>query len=292
MATIQTTTNPGLIEEGKHSAVNWGAVIAGGVTTAALTLVLLAFGAGVGFSVVSPWADSGVSAATFSLGAGLFLIAVAMLSSTIGGFIAGRLRTKWVGVHTHEVYFRDTAHGFLSWAFATLLGVGILGAAVTHITAGASVGATQASVTTQAASGPMDGYVDTLFRPGLSVSSQNAMAPTAAAVANNQNTNVARGEMTRLFTRSLRKGDDFSPADRTYVAQVVAARTGLSQADAEKRVTEVTNQAKAATDAARKGAAKLSLWLAASMLAGAFAASLAATEGGKYRDGGWYDRER
>src|SRR5450830_293159 len=104
--------------------------------------------------------DSGVSAATFSLGAGLFLIAVAMLSSTIGGFIAGRLRTKWVGVHTHEVYFRDTAHGFLAWAFATLLGVGILGAAVTHITAGASVGATQASVTTQAASGPMDGYVD------------------------------------------------------------------------------------------------------------------------------------
>ena len=227
MATIQTTTNPGLIEEGKHSAVNWGAVIAGSVTTAALTLVLLAFGAGVGFSVVSPWADSGVSAATFSLGAGLFLIAVAMLSSTIGGFIAGRLRTKWVGVHTHEVYFRDTAHGFLSWAFATLLGVGILGAAVTHITAGASVGATQASVTTQAASGPMDGYVDTLFRPGLSVSSQNAMAPTAALVANNQNANAARGEMTRLFTRSLRKGSDFSPADQTYVAQVVAARTGL-----------------------------------------------------------------
>ena len=292
MATIQTTTNPGLIEEGKHSAVNWGAVIAGSVTTAALTLVLLAFGAGVGFSVVSPWADSGVSAATFSLGAGLFLIAVAMLSSTIGGFVAGRLRTKWVGVHTHEVYFRDTAHGFLSWAFATLLGVGILGAAVTHITAGASVGATQASVTTQAASGPMDGYVDTLFRPGLSVSSQNAMAPTAAPVANNQNANAARGEMTRLFTRSLRKGSDFSPADQTYVAQVVAARTGLSQADAEKRVTEVTNQAKTATDAARKSAAKLSLWLAASMLAGAFAASVAATEGGKYRDGNWYDRER
>jgi hypothetical protein len=294
MATIQTTTNPDLIEEGKHSAVNWGAVIAGSVTTAALTLVLLTFGAGVGFSVVSPWADSGVSAATFSLGAGLFLIAVAMLSSTIGGFIAGRLRTKWVGVHTHEVYFRDTAHGFLAWAFATLLGVGILGAAVTHITAGASAGATQgaASVTTQAASGPMDGYVDTLFRPGLSVSSQNATAPTFAPVANNQNANAARGEMTRLFTRSLRKGSDFSPADRTYVAQVVAARTGLSQADAENRVTEVTNQAKAAADAARKSAAKLSLWLAASMLAGAFAASVAATEGGKYRDGGWYDRER
>jgi len=289
MATIQTTTNPGLIEEGKHSAVNWGAVIAGSVTTAALTLVLLAFGAGVGFSVVSPWADSGVSAATFSLGAGLFLIVVAMLSSTIGGFIAGRLRTKWVGVHTHEVYFRDTAHGFLAWALATLLGVGFLGAVVTHITAGASAGATQgaASVITQSVGGPMDGYVDDLFRAAPSAS-----GPTTAPTANNLNANAVRGEMNRLFTRSLRKGSDFSPADRTYVAQVVAARTGLSQADAEKRVTEVTNQAKTATDAARKSAAKLSLWLAASMLAGAFAASLAATEGGKYRDGGWYDRER
>src|ERR1022692_3718092 len=138
MATIQTTTNPGLIEEGKHSAVNWGAVIAGSVTTAALTLVLLAFGAGVGFSVVSPWADSGVSAATFSLGAGLFLIVVAMLSSTIGGFIAGRLRTKWVGVHTHEVYFRDTAHGFLSWALATVLSAAFLAAAASNIAGGAS----------------------------------------------------------------------------------------------------------------------------------------------------------
>jgi hypothetical protein len=286
MATIQTTTNPGLIEEGKHSAVNWGAVIAGSVTTAALTLVLLAFGAGVGFSVVSPWADSGVSAATFSLGAGLFLIAVAMLSSTIGGFIAGRLRTKWVGVHTHEVYFRDTAHGFLAWALATVLSAGFLGAVVTHITAGASAGATQgaASVITQSVGGPMDGYVDDLFRAAPSAS-----GPTTAPAANNAN--AVRAEMNRLFTRSLRKGSDFSAADRTYVAQVVATRTGLSQADAEKRVTEVTNQAKAATDAARKSAAKLSLWLTASMLAGAFAASLAATEGGKYRDGGWYDRE-
>ena len=127
--------------------------------------------------------------------------------------------------------------------------------------------------------------VDDLFRAVPSAS-----GPTTTPTANNLNANVVRGEMNRLFTRSLRKGSDFSPADRTYVAQVVAARTGLSQADAEKRVTEVTNQAKAATDAARKGAAKLSLWLAASMLAGAFAASLAATEGGKYRDGGWYDR--
>src|ERR1039457_1755301 len=95
-------------------AVSWAAVVAGAIATAALTLVLLAFGAGMGFSAVSPWGNSGVWASTFQIATGLYLIVVAMLASTIGGYIAGRLRTKWVGVHAHEVFFRDTAHGFLA----------------------------------------------------------------------------------------------------------------------------------------------------------------------------------
>ena len=86
-------------------AVSWPAIAAGAVAAAALTLVLLAFGVGMGFSVVSPWGNSGVSATTFEIGTGLYLIVVAMLASTIGGYIAGRLRTRWVGVHTHEVFF-------------------------------------------------------------------------------------------------------------------------------------------------------------------------------------------
>src|ERR1039457_6225725 len=94
----------------ESSAISWAAIAA-----AALTLVLLAFGAGMGFSAVSPWSNSGVSASTFEIGTGLYLIVVAMLASTIGGYVAGRLRTKWAGVHTHEVFFRDTAHGFLAW---------------------------------------------------------------------------------------------------------------------------------------------------------------------------------
>src|SRR5450759_5990518 len=154
--TFETVEISNAVDE--SPAVSWAAVVAGAVATAALTLVLLAFGAGMGFSSVSPWGNSGVSASTLQISAGLYLIVVAMLASTIGGFIAGRLRTKWVGVHTYEVFFRDTAHGFLAWAFATLLGVGLLGAAVTHITAGASAGATQGAAS---AIGPMDGYVDT-----------------------------------------------------------------------------------------------------------------------------------
>jgi hypothetical protein len=252
-----------------------GAVVAGAIAAAALTLVLLAFGAGMGFSAVSPWGNSGVSASTFEIGTGLYLIVVAMLASTIGGYVAGRLRTKWVGVHTHEVFFRDTAHGFLAWALATVLGAAVLTAAASSIAGGASSGLASAagvSATQSAESGgPVDYYVDALLRSN------------PAASPNTTDLRAARHEIARILTTGLREGD-VPVLDRTYVAQVVAARTGLNQAAAEKRVSDIIDQAKTALDNARKAAAKLSLWLTASLLIGAFSASLAATEGGYVRD--------
>jgi hypothetical protein len=274
------------IDEGTLSAVSWGAVIAGGIAAAAVSLVLLAFGIGVGFSVVSPWGDQGVSSTTFSVGAGIYLVVVAMLASTVGGYLAGRLRNRWAGIHQDEVYFRDTAHGFLAWAFAAVLGATVMGAATTHILASASAGlipATGAAAAT-AASNPTDTYVDTLLR----ADTRPAAAGTPAASSATDQA-AARAELGRLIASSMRKGSDLSAADRTYVARVVSARTGLSQAEAEKRVNDVIVQAKKAADDARKAAAKLSLWLAASMLAGALAASLAATEGGLLRDSPWYE---
>jgi hypothetical protein len=267
--------------------VSWGAILAGGVAAAAVTLVLLAFGMGVGFSVVSPWTDQGVSSTTFHVGAGIYLIVVAMLSSTVGGYLAGRLRVRWAGVHQDEVYFRDTAHGLLSWAFATVLSATVLGAAVTHILAGASAGSLPAGAAAAAnnAGGPTDVYVDRLLRTDA--------APAAAATGAPQTGGGAvvqtRGELTRLLAPGLKKGADISAADRAYAARVVSVRTGLSQADAEKRVNDTIADAKKAADDARKAAAKLSLWLAASMLAGALASILAATEGGLLRDSPWYE---
>jgi len=123
-------------EEGDVSLISWGAVIAGGMAAAAVTLVLLAFGAGLGFAVVSPWANEGVSATTFKVGAGVYLIVVAMLASTVGGLIAGRFRSRWVRAHRNEVFFRDTAHGFLAWAVATVIAAALLGAATTSICGG------------------------------------------------------------------------------------------------------------------------------------------------------------
>jgi hypothetical protein len=268
-----TYTEPaGGVVEPSVSGVSWAAVAAGAVASCALTLVLLSLGTGLGLSAVSPWGDAGVSTTTFKIGTGLYFIVMAMISSAIGGYIAGRLRTKWTGVHTDEVYFRDTAHGFLAWAFASVLGAVLLASPASSLIGGAASGATQAAAGA-AQSSPMDGYVDTLLRPD-----------TAQPSANPQD---SRGELVRLFTTSFHNGSDLAPADRTYVAKVVSARTGLAQPEAEKRVTEVTNQVKSDLDKARKNAARLALWLTASLIIGAFSASLAATEGGGLRDGTW-----
>jgi hypothetical protein len=269
-----TTPEPvaGLVEP-SVSGVSWAAVLAGAVASCALTLVLLSLGTGLGLSAVSPWGNSGVSATTFKVGTGLYFIVMAMISSAIGGYIAGRLRTKWTGVHGDEVYFRDTAHGFLAWAFASVLGAVLLASPASSLVGGAASGATQAAANSAQSSGPMDGYVDALLR-----------SDTAQPSANPQD---SRGELVRLFTTSFHNGNDLAPADRSYVAKVVSARTGLSQPEAEKRVTEVTNQVKSDLDKARKNAAQLALWLTAALFIGAFSASLAATEGGGLRDGTW-----
>ena len=264
------------------SAVSWPAVAAGATASAALTLLLYAFGAGIGLASVSVWSDSGVSASTFKVATGIYLIIAAVMSSSVGGYLAGRLRTKWSGVHTHEVYFRDTAHGFLSWAFATIISASVLASAAAHIAGGAAQGLGQGAA--QSRSGAADLFVDKVMRP------EPTAAPAFSAT-NNANDRAFRGELSRLFIASVRDGRDVSLMDRMYVAQAVAIRTGLSQAAAEQRVSETIAEARAAADAARKAAAQLALWLTAAMLFGAFAASLAATEGGGLRDGTWsYDQ--
>jgi hypothetical protein len=260
------------VEEPSSAGVSWAAVVAGAAASCALTLVLLAFGAGLGFSVVSPWPNSGVSATSFEIGTGLYFIVMAMISSAVGGYLAGRLRNRWIGVQSSEVLFRDTAHGFLAWALASVLGA-IDASPATSLISSATSGAVQAAGSPQAAS-PMDVYVDMLLRP-------NNPSPE------NTNSVETRRELDRLLTVDFRNGAQSSPADRSYIAKVVAARTGLSQAEADQRVIDVITQVKADLDKARKAAIKLSIWLTLSLFIGAFSAALAATEGGGLRDGTW-----
>jgi hypothetical protein len=280
------------------SAVSWGAIVAGAAAAAALSMILLILGAGLGLSAISPWARSGVSAAAFGISTIAWITVTQIMASGMGGYLAGRLRARWVAAQTDEVYFRDTAHGFLAWAVASLATAALLSSAIASIVgsgmqAGASVaGGAAAAVTAadsagQTSTGPDRGstsyFVDSLFRKET-----NAPAVTEAVSA------APTAEATRILLNSLRSGA--LPADDTrYLGQVVAQRTGLSQQDAEKRVTDIHGRMQAklqeaetaardAADKARKATAYATLWLFVSLLAGAFVASLAATWGGRQRD--------
>jgi hypothetical protein len=270
--------SPASVIDLPSSGVSWAAVAAGAIGAAALTLLLIAFGAGIGLSAVSPWSDSGVSASTFKIGTGIYLVLVGVMASSVGGYLAARLRTKWTGVHTHEVFFRDTAHGFLAWAFATVISASVLGAATTHLVSGAAGGLAAAAPQAAQSVTPTDIATDKLLRTDMPTPAPGGAGPGAGP---------ARAEISRLLITSFRNSGDVSASDRSYLARVVAARTGLSQADAEKRVNDVIVETQQAIDGARRAAASFALWMTAAMLFGAFAASLAAVEGGQLRDGTW-----
>ena len=258
------------------SGVAWPAIIGGAFAAVALSLSLVALGSGFGLASVSPWFNAGASATTFTVMTAVWLIVVQWLASGLGGYVTGRLRTKWVGLHTHEVFFRDTANGFLSWAVASVIGAAFLASAASSVLTGTAttVAAIASGPSGSAVADPMAYFVDNLYRtdhPG-------ATAPDVLA------------QSTRILLNGMRNGEVPAP-DKTYLAQLVSARTGLSQTDAVKRVDEVIAQVSAAevkarqtADAARKAGAYLSIFMALSMLVGAFIACIAAALGGQQRD--------
>jgi len=278
--------------ESSSSAVSWAPVIAGAFVATVVTLVLMLVGAGLGLTLVSPFPSESSSAGAVSVYAAIWLVVVQWVSAGVGGYLTGRLRTKWVGVHTDEVFFRDTAHGFLTWAVATVVVVMFLGSAVSSIVGGATRTVTQAAATTTAVAADAAAenmpdlstsyFTDALLRPANPMTAQ----PNAAAGSNE----AATAELSRILLRSATAGE-LSATDRTYVEQLIAARTGLSEADAKARVDTVLKEiedAKVATqeaaDTARKSAATTALLGALSMVIGAFIASASAALGGRRRD--------
>lgn len=281
--------------ESSSTAVSWGPIIAGAFAASTLTFILMLLGSGLGLTMVSPWSGSGASITTFAVSTAIWLIIVQWLSSGVGGYLAGRLRTKWVGIHTDEVYFRDTAHGFLAWALATLLVVGVLGSAlsavlgsgvqaVSTVASGAAMGASagaSSNVSGAAADNATSYLVDSLFRPADA---------SKLAAANPQNDAAAASQASRILIAGAAAGE-VSADDKTYLSQLVAARTGLSEADAKARVDAILAKvqdakvkAKQAADTARKGSATFALLGALSLVIGAFIASAAAALGGRQRD--------
>ncbi|CAM3401103.1 hypothetical protein BZK31_04790 [Pseudomonas floridensis] len=278
---------------GNDSGVSWGAIFAGAVAAAVVSMLLLMLGLGLGFSAISPWTDEGASAQALGISSVIWLVIVQIVSSAMGGYLAGRLRVKWVNVHDDEVYFRDTAHGFLAWTLATLVAASLIAGSAASVVgsgvqAGASVASGAAGAMTQAAGnavGNVSGqdyhyYIDRLFR-------------TEDAPADNDDS--IHEEVLRIFSRTLDNNGQLSPEDRGYLAQMIAQRTNMSQQDAERRVDEVYGQAllsieqartaaREAADTAAKIAAGTALWTFVTLLCGAFFASLAAIFGGRRRD--------
>src|SRR5690348_16061570 len=318
-------------------AVSWGAIFAGAFSAAALSFILLSIGTAFGLSVTSPWdftaRNAGEAAAAVGIGTAVFLVIVHAISSGVGGYLAGRLRTKVVGVRGDETYFRDTAHGLVVWAVSAVIAVLLIGylamaaargtvevgAAALNATgqaAGGALAAATPNMADQAGSGGIDVryFVDSLFRPGGApatgtgqatgqaatgqpttgqAATQPAAQPTAPGTAAEGTARMDREE-TRRILRMAPIGDS-APDDRTFMTQLVARETGMSQPQAEQRVNQVIDRAKAAkaqavqkakeaADAARKAGMYTALWAAVTMLVGAFCASLAAAWGGRARD--------
>ena len=264
-----------------RSAASWGAIIAGAFVAASVTLILLALGAGLGFASVSPWQGHGVTATTFAATTAIWFIVMQWVSACLGGYIAGRLRTRWIGTHAHEVFFRDTAHGLVAWSLATVVIALLAAGSVSSLLRGGAHAASQmasgaASSAASAAGDSSTPYeIDKLFR-----SSSTATAGTADG----------RAEAGHILANALMTGS-IPDADRTYLAGIVAQRSGVPQEEAQKRVddamsslSEAKSKATQAADAARKAAAETAIYTALAMLIGAFIASVSAALGGRLRD--------
>ncbi len=268
-------------ESSTASGVSWAAVFAGAVAAAALSLILLLLGSGLGFAAVSPWADKGISAEGLGISAIVWLAFTQLVAAAVGGYLAGRLRKRWATLHGDEVYFRDTAHGFLAWGVATLLTATLIVGSVSSLISGtAQVGATLSTspATASVADNSSDTYfIDTLFRDDRGAPVTQDAAHEVAA---------------RIFARNLASDSGALNADdRAYLAQLVAQRTDLSQADAQARVDKVYGEAhqavvdlKTAAEAAKKAAAHATLWMFVALLIGAFVAAFTAIYGGRQRD--------
>lgn len=264
---ITPTDGPNL--ESSKSGIHWASILGGAAAAASISAILLPLGSALGFASTSAYTP-GSSLITFTAGMAIWLVIMQWASSGVGGYIAGRLRVKWADTHSDEVFFRDTAHGFLAWAVATLFTFALAACvAMGAVNAGVQAGATVAA----ASSDDLGYYADSLYRTSTPATTTDVSAETTRILANGAKTGV------------------IPPSDRAYLASQVAARTGLSQTAAEARVNTTLAQVDAAkakaldaAEATRKAMAAFHMGLCISLLVGAFIASVSAALGGRLRD--------
>jgi len=270
--------------------LDWGPVLGGAIGAAALSFVFLTFGGAIGLSITSPWPNSGASIATVAIVVGLWMAIVQVASFAAGGYLAGRLRASWADTTLVEHQFRDGAHGFMVWATGVVLGAIILGMtgagalstlaqSRSLMAAGVASGAAAKGIE-GLATGPADYAVDLLLRPAGTVR-QTQPAP---------NVDGLRMEAGRIFTSAI-NNRAFTARDRDYLTQIVVARTGLSEVEAQRRVDAAVTEARDleikardTADKARKAALIAGFIAAATLLISLAAACAGASLGGRHRD--------
>jgi hypothetical protein len=266
--------------------VDWGAIIAGAILASAITFVLLTFGSAIGLSVTSPFKGEGLAGTALAVAVAVWVLAVEIFSFIAGGYLAGRLRWRMPEATESEAELRDAWHGLVVWALGTLIGAYLAASAISGVAKGGA----------EAARPVATGAVAAATTPGAPASAANA-SDTLGYVADkllrsdtrpaSADPEASRAEVVRILAAGTVRGE--VPADdKAYLARLVAARIGLSQADAEKRVDEVLAKAdaavKTAAEKARKAGVVLAFLTAAALLASAAAAWWAARLGGKHRD--------
>jgi hypothetical protein len=291
-------------------AVSWGAIIAGAAAAISLSILLLTLGSGLGFAAISPWANRGASAASVVISGAIWLIVTQWISAAVGGYLAGRLRHRWLATHQHEVFFRDTAHGLVTWSVATLVVVFAVSSSLSAL--GGGVARAGSAAAGAGAKGGMELAHAQMSPPGLGAgpggeehmygtdklfrkvpapaNAMAAMAPMNGGVASGSDSGNYRMEAAHIAARAASTGD-ISDEDRSYLVSLVAAKAGVSADEAQRRVDafvadvkDAVTRAKAAADEARKAAAQAAIYTALAMLIGAFIASVSAAIGGRLRD--------
>ena len=312
---------------GPRAAFAWSVVIAGALAAWAVAFIFLALGTGIGLSATSPY--SGASTGTLTIGGAIWLIIVQSLAFATGGYLAARLRIR-DHIPGPETKFRDAAHGFMAWVVgASLMAIVLFFAGAFAANNAAGVAGSAIAAAGSSDSDAIAYYADRLFRTdprnGAATTSR-AMQPASAAAqpappaqsASNaggetngpapatasaspqtdrqdsggqrlaQRNDRQHAEVVRILSNGM--GGKMSDGDNEYLAQLVAARTGMTQAEAEHRVAEVERQAnekfKQTVETARKAGAYLSFWSFMALLFGAVAATLAGILGGELRDEG------
>ena len=239
--------------------VSWGSVLAGSAIALVTYLVLSVLGTAIGASAVDAM-QAGNPLSGFGTGAGIWLFVSTLLAIGVGAFVAGRTAPD-----------RGGLHGILSWTITTLLTTWLLAALATSVVgaagnvvgkglsaAGSGIAAVAPGISDSVKQqlnekgisldwDSLQGELDTLLKQSgkaeLDPATVEQKAEQIGADGKQSATDAATDpaqaatELKQWFERVKASGEPaLNAADKEALVNIVAARTGKSQAEASQIV--------------------------------------------------------